>query len=98
MMGRFDVQPRGELGGDFGEQKNQQLSNTGRDGNDEGIEDVWAEVQSGDEEGRVEVQPRGEVARDVLHVVFGVQRAAQLSRIGPEVRSSGSLVIRRPSS
>ena len=92
MMGRFDVQPRGELGGDFGEQKNQQLSNTGRDGNDEGIEDVWAEVQSGDEEGRVEV------ARDVLHVVFGVQRAAQLSRIGPEVRSSGSLVIRRPSS
>ena len=44
-----------------------------------------AEAQSGDEEGRVEVQPSGKVIRDVLHVVFGAQRVEQLSRIGKNV-------------
>ena len=95
--GTVKVQPRGEVGGHFGAQKTKQLSNTGRDGKDEGIEDVWAEVQSGDEEGRVEVQPRSAVFRDVLHVMFGTQRAKQLSRIGnnlrAEVKPRGEVVV-----
>ena len=94
--GKVDVQPRGEVVGDFGVQKAEQLSVISKGGKDwEGdvwervlaaVRDMSAEVQKAErlsntrKSGKVEVQPRNEVIRNVLQVFFGVQTGDKIVR------------------